>query len=120
MVKEVKTSTLNCSEVLRVVARFVRGINERGLGKYFEDEFVRDGWGDLSPFLVPWIKLIPRLRESIRTSELLPDKQARLSRRTVFEITPIRNFSPRRRNRVILRRLPALDGYRAKSIFWDS
>lgn len=44
MVKEVKTSTLNGSEVLRVVARFVKGINEKGLGKYFEDEFVRDGW----------------------------------------------------------------------------
>lgn len=44
MVKEVKNSTLNTSEILGVVARFFREINERGLGKYFEDEFVRDGW----------------------------------------------------------------------------
>ena len=75
MVKEVKNSTLNTSEILGVVARFFREMNERGLGKYFEEEFVRDGWGDLPPFLVSWIKLIPRLRESIRTSDLLLDKQ---------------------------------------------
>ena len=43
MVKEVKTSTPNTSEILGVVARFFREINERGLGDYFEDEFVRDG-----------------------------------------------------------------------------
>lgn len=43
MVKEVKTSTLNCSEVLRVIAGFFKGIKERGLADYFEDEFVRDG-----------------------------------------------------------------------------
>jgi len=58
MVKEVKTSTLNCSEVLRVVARFVKGINERGLKDYFEDEFVRDGWEkDGGAFWVsmPWV-----------------------------------------------------------------
>ncbi len=44
MVKEVKASTLNCSEVLRVIARFSREIKGRGLGEYFEEEFVRDGW----------------------------------------------------------------------------
>ena len=43
MVKEVKTSTPNTSEILGVVARFFREINERGLGDYFEDEFFRDG-----------------------------------------------------------------------------
>ena len=43
MVKEVKASTLNDSEVLRVIALFSREIKKTGLGKCFEDEFVRDG-----------------------------------------------------------------------------
>jgi hypothetical protein len=44
MVKEVKAATLNDAEVLKVIARFSREIRKTGLGKYFEDEFVRDGW----------------------------------------------------------------------------
>ena len=43
MVKEVKTSTLNDAEVLRVIALFSRGIKKTGLGEYFDEEFVKDG-----------------------------------------------------------------------------
>ena len=43
MVKEVKTSKLNDAEVLRVIALFSREIKKTGLGKYFDEEFVKDG-----------------------------------------------------------------------------
>ena len=45
MVKEIRTSTLKESEVLRVIALFSREIKKTGLGKYFDEEFVRDGRG---------------------------------------------------------------------------